>query len=112
MGLALCQCLRGSTSKQSANANLKEKGKTLLCVIFTYTPPFIFQIPPELLVELDVSCVTILSSVLIICWSQGGLVGADMCSVGCNFVLSNRNGQMTYYTHQWWYGVPACGSII
>ena len=75
MGSALCECLRGSTSKQSANTNLKEKGKTFLCVIFTYTPPFIFQIPPELLVELDVSCVTILSSVLIICWSQGGCGG-------------------------------------
>ena len=88
MGSALCECLRGSTSKQSANANLKEKGKTLLCVIFTYTPPFIFQIPLELIVELEVSSVTRLSSVLIICWSQGGLVGADMCSVcmqNCNF---------------------------
>ena len=29
VGSALCECLRGSTSKQSANTNLKEKGKTL-----------------------------------------------------------------------------------
>ena len=65
------------------------------CVIFTYTPPFIFRIPPQLIVELEVSSVTRLSSVLIICWSQGGLVGDDMCSVGYHFVLSKRNRQMT-----------------
>ena len=80
-------------------------------MIFTYTPPFIFRIPPELIVELEVSSVTRLSSVLIICWSQGGLVGDDMCSVGYDFVLSYRNRQMTYYTQQWWFGVSACGSI-
>ena len=81
------------------------------CVIFTYTPPFIFRIPPQLIVELEVSSVTRLSSVLIICWSQGGLVGDDMCSVGYDFVLSYRNRQMTYYTQHWCFGVSACGSI-
>ena len=40
------------------------KRKNPMCVIFTYTPPFIFQIPPELIVEIEVSSVTVVACLL------------------------------------------------